>query len=163
MSLFEDESYQWRETYFVLFQERNRPQAVAVVEGLRTLGGHYEIKNIKTNEEGQLLALTIYSAQDYSAMDINTLTGEEVIEHAVELASQMFENADEEERKVIGQFTECDARFDIYHFEQKTDQPSSGEPDEILDPGSLLIVLDQLAQLCKGIGVDPQSGALMEG
>ena len=163
MSLFEDKSYQWRETYFVLFQERDRPQAVTVVEGLRELGSHYEIKNIKSNEQGQLLSLTIYSPQDYSAIDINSLTGEEVIEHAVELASQMIENADEEERKVIGQFTECDARFDVYHFEQKTGPAPSDDADEILDPGSLLIVLDHLAQHCKGIGVDPQSGALMEG
>ena len=36
-----------------------------------------------------------------------------------------------------------------------------GEEDEFLDPGALLIVLAKLANLCQGVGIDPQSGAVM--
>ena len=30
-----------------------------------------------------------------------------------------------------------------------------------MDPGSLISVLKSLAQLCHGVGIDPQTGALM--
>jgi hypothetical protein len=53
---------------------------------------------------------------------------------------------------------QCDARFDIFHFEHVA---SDGEDEDGLDPGSLIIVLKRLARLCHGIGVDPQSGTLM--
>ena len=35
------------------------------------------------------------------------------------------------------------------------------EEDEFLDPGSLLIVLEQLAELCHGIAIDPQTGSVV--
>ena len=53
---------------------------------------------------------------------------------------------------------ECDARFDIFFFEQVTDGTSG---DEFLDPGGLLLVMEKLASVCDGIGLDPQSNALM--
>ena len=34
MSLFENDEYRWRETYFVLFHEENRPSADAIVAAL---------------------------------------------------------------------------------------------------------------------------------
>ena len=49
------------------------------------------------------------------------------------------------------------ARFDIFHFEQVS---AAGE-EEILDPGGLLLVMQKLCELVDGVGLDPQSQALL--
>jgi hypothetical protein len=64
----------------------------------------------------------------------------------------------------IKRIPECTARVDVYHFEQMVFVGSSGPDDEIddfMDPGSLLVVLERIAELCDGIVVDPQSNSLL--
>ena len=55
----------------------------------------------------------------------------------------------------------------MLHFEQVADLPENGsedeEPEELLDPGALLAVLDALAKLTGGVAIDPQSGTLLAG
>lgn len=46
MSLFENDLYQWRETYFVLFAESSRPQAAAVAAALKKQDAHYEVLSL---------------------------------------------------------------------------------------------------------------------
>ena len=38
---------------------------------------------------------------------------------------------------------------------------SASDPDDFMDPGALLVVLEQIASLCDGIVVDPQANALL--
>ena len=65
-----------------------------------------------------------------------------------------------DDREKLAELRECNARFDIFHFEQVS--PSGeDEDDEVLDPGALLIAIEKLSLLCNGIGIDPQSGSLM--
>ena len=61
-----------------------------------------------------------------------------------------------DDSKKLKQLSECNARFDIYHFEQ-----TSGGEDEMLDPGGLLLVIEKLAEIAKGVGLDPQSNSLL--
>ena len=56
---------------------------------------------------------------------------------------------------------EYDGRFDVLHFEQIGDSADEDESDELLDPGALLAVLDELARITGGIAVDPQSGTIL--
>ena len=55
MSLFENDEYRWRETFFVLFKEEKRPTVEAVLESLGTLGGGYAVSythlTLPTNRE----------------------------------------------------------------------------------------------------------------
>ena len=51
----------------------------------------------------------------------------------------------------------CDARFDILHFEEVSEE---GE-EETFDPSALLMVIEALAKLTDGVAVDPQSGTIM--
>jgi hypothetical protein len=60
----------------------------------------------------------------------------------------------------LAKLPKCDVRFDIMHFEQVTDDQIE-EGEEMLDPSALLLVLDALVDLTGGVGIDPQSGALM--
>ncbi len=63
-------------------------------------------------------------------------------------------------RDKLKQLPQFDARFDVLHFEQIALEDD--DEDELLDPGSLLLVLSALARLTKGVALDPQSGAVLE-
>jgi hypothetical protein len=162
MSLFANDRYRWRETYFVLFDPRNRPTQKKLEDALAELGAGYEVCEVSTDEDGGLESLTVFSASDFAGMDISYVDGEEVAEQIAELQSELQDTAlTKEEKAKLRQVGQCSARFDIYHFEQIVDDDSLDDSDEYMDPSSLLAVLQRLATLCHGVGVDPQSGTLM--
>ena len=167
MSLFENDHYQWRETYFVFFDEKNRPSAEKLQWMLEGLGQRCSVTDIQNDDEGRFESLTLFSPDDYAAMDISYVSGQEVSDHAVDMAMQMKETAqDEQEREEIAKLPRYSARLDVYHFEQliltggrRVDV--NDEEDGLLDPGAVLIAMEKLVKLCKGIGVDPQSNSFM--
>ena len=157
LGLFGDSRYEYRDTFFVLFQKENRPSSDKIQACLAELGPKYETLDLKATD-GELESITVRSPHDRSAMDITYVVGEEVQNQVTEIQSEFrtmtLAGDDVKKLKLIN---ECDARFDIYHFEQC----EAGAVDEMLDPGGLLIVLGTIAQLCDGVGLDPQSQALM--
>ena len=160
MSLFGDDRYQWRETYFVLFELTERPLSSDVVDALSQRSERYSVTDVQADAEGRFESLTLQSPEDFSAMDITFVTGEEVAEHIEELSREIAKSTlTDDGRKKLARLQRCDARFDIYHFEQVANQV--GDAEDFLDPGSLIIVLKRLTKLCHGIGIDPQSGMLM--
>lgn len=160
MSLFADANYQWRETYFVLFRVPDRPTVEAVVASLNHGHNHYVIQNVQADDHGRFESLTLFSPDDCSAMDITLVTGEEVAEQVDELSKELAKSTlTDDSRRKLTRLQQCDARFDIFHFEQVVD--GQGEQEECLDPGSLIIVLKRLAKLCHGVSIDPQSGTLL--
>lgn len=160
MSLFGNDKYQWRETYFVLFRQSDRPLAKDVQAALAKGSQRYTVTDVQADDEGRFESLTLQSPEDFSAMDITLVTGDEVAEHIEELSREIAKSTlTDDGRKKLARLQHCDARFDIYHFEQVASQ--TGEEDDYLDPGSLIIVLKRLTKLCHGIGIDPQSGTLM--
>jgi hypothetical protein len=157
MSLFGDERYQWRETYFVLFRDAQRPKAQDVS---RALAGdrRFQVSEVVGDEQGRFESLTLKSPDDFSAMDVTYVRGEEVREHVQEVLRELAKaTLSDEERSLLDQLGECDARLDVFHFEQV----QADEDDEFLDPGGLLIVMQCLTRLCHGVGIDPQSGSLL--
>ncbi len=161
MSLFEDREYQWRETYFVLFDPAKRPRLDALRKRLLAAGGtHFEMVNSVTDKRGLLESLTILSPDDFAALDISYLAGEEVRDEARTLAKELLgPTCQPDERARIERLKHCDGRFDVLHFE-KVGGPG-GDEDGMFDPSGLLIVLDALVELTGGVAVDPQSGALL--
>ena len=158
MSLFGNDEYQWRETYFVLFRFKDRPVADDVVAALKN--DHNDIIDVRADESGLFESLTVKSPDDSSGMDITFVTGEEVTEHVEELLRDLVKSTlTDEDREKLNLLGDCDSRFDIFHFEQISFV--GDEEDEILDPGSLLLVLEAVARLCRGVGIDPQSGSLI--
>jgi hypothetical protein len=161
MSLFENSEYSWRDTYFVLFRAQDRPTAETTLQALETLGPRYQIRDLHADEQGRVESFTLLSPDDFAAMDISFIAGEEVEEQVETLTrglrGMQLSKEEEEKRKTL---RECNARFDIYHFEQVVS--TEEEDDEgFLDPGALLIVLQCLGDLCHGVGVDPQTGTFM--
>ena len=156
MSLFENSEYRWRETCFVMFDGSTRPQLQQVQA---KLDGQFELGDSTANEQGELETLTVYSPHDFSAMDIHYVDGDDVTETMEDLLSDLKQNdLDEKELAKLADIANCSARLDVLHFERVIEP--AGE-DEFLDPGSLLLVLEGLAQICRGTGVDPQSGTIL--
>lgn len=157
MGLFGDSRYEYRDTFFVLFKKENRPSSDKIQSCLAELGPKYETLDLKATED-ELESITVRSPNDRSAMDITFVEGDEVKNQIDELLNEFrtITLAGDDVKK-LQRINEFDARFDIYHFEQCE---ASGE-GEMLDPGGLLIVMETIAQLCDGVGIDPQSQALM--
>ena len=162
MSLFENDQYRWRETYFVLFRADNRPAATRMETALKELDKRYQLTDIREDEQGRFESLTVLSPDDNAAMDVTCICGQEVSENVDELMDEIKKTKlDEEQRAKAQRLPACDARFDVYHFEQLIVDFDEDEEEEYMDPGALLIVLEQLAEICDGIVVDPQSGSFL--
>lgn len=160
MSTFEDQDYKWRETYFVLFDSKNRPTLDQVRHRLGNLNNRFELSSGESDPDGRFQSITIRSPQDYAAMDISYESGEEVAEQLSDLQRDMKGTVDASDRPKYEKLAECDAKLDILHFEQVSDDMAD-EDGEMLDPSALLSVMDALVDLTRGVGVDPQSGCLV--
>lgn len=158
VSLFEDEMYVFRDTFFVLFERKNRPALAQVTAALASLGNRYELVQ-PIGADDTLESLTIRSPYDFSAMDITYVEGEEVQQQVRELMQEFkVMTLSGDDTKKLSRLSKCDARFDIFHFEQAD---SAAEDDDQMDPGGLLLVMEKLAHLTQGIGLDPASMSLM--
>ncbi|HZZ26421.1 MAG TPA: hypothetical protein VFE46_00335 [Pirellulales bacterium] len=160
MSTFENHDFKWRETYFVLFDSARRPMLEQVKRRLLKINPRFELSNGEADDAGHFDSVSLRSPQDYAAMDISYVSGEEVSDQVDELQRDMKGNIDASDRPKLAQLGQCDAKFDILHFEQVSDNEGD-EESEMLDPSALLSVMDALIELTKGVGVDPQSGSLM--
>ena len=164
MSLFENGEYQWRETYFVYFDAKNRPSTEAIQTMLKELNSGYDISNVRSAEDGEFESLTLISKDDYAAMDLTCVATLEMQEQTQELVEQLKENAMPDERDMVKQVSSSDCRLEVYHFEQLVFVGATGSEDELddfMDPGSLLVVLNQIAEMCDGVVVDPQSNSFL--
>lgn len=162
MSLFENSEYQWRETFFIFFEDARRPEADKVKKALEQLG-RLEVSNVRADDDGRIDSITIVSPDDFAAMDVSCVAGEEVLEQLPEIISELEPNLDtDEEKSKFKQLPNCTARMDVFHFQRNSGTVSDEEsPDEFMDPGGLLVVLERLGELCHGVVVDPQAGGLM--
>lgn len=161
MSLFDDDSYRWRETYFVLFSVENRPKLHDVEETLLSISDRFQVTNGGADDEGRFENVTLVSPLDFAALDVAYLSGDEVREEASQLATQI-RPADEVERDKLKRLGAANARFDLMHFEQieTGGLVDASEEDERFDPSALLLVMEALLELTGGVGVDPQSGTI---
>lgn len=163
MSLFENDQYRWRETYFVQFPAKNRPSLDKVRQALSLVGDRLELADMKADAKGRVDSLTILAPEDFAAIDVSYLSGKEVLENGAELAEELTAGGcDEDHSAALENLRKFDARFDVLHFEQvgDADDPDE-EPDGMLDPSALLLVLDVLAELTGGVAIDPQTGTVL--
>jgi len=161
MSMFENGRYCWRETYFVLFDSSRRPHLEEVQKALTATGSRFTLTNLTSDESGRAESLTVLAPDDFAALDVCYLEGEEVLEQGAQLADDMQSlSCRPEDRDKLRQIRRFDARFDVLHFEQVVDF-CDDESEEMLDPSALLVVLDTLVKLTDGIAVDPQAGTAL--
>jgi len=153
MSLFEDNQYEYCDTFFVFLEEGNAPTCEAIEGALAELGTRYTVENLK-GRDGRFVSATIRSPADYSAMDLTFVVGDEVTEQVTTLGEElrnitMHGGAADSLKKMV----KATARYDVFHFEEK----NANNEDEFLDPGGVLLVVQKIAAVCGGVGYDPQS------
>jgi hypothetical protein len=162
MSTFERDNYHWRETYFVLFDADKRPSLEQLTKVLHGLSDRFQLTGEQADANGCFESLTLLAPDEYAALDISYMAGEEVLEQGAALCKELKASAESaEERTKLARLPKYNARFDLLHFEEVTAGSAEDELDELLDPSALLIVLEALARLTKGVGIDPQSGTLV--
>ena len=164
MSMFENDQYRWRETYFVLFSKAKAPNLKKLKEVLQALNHRFVLTHLHADPEGHLESMTVLAPDDFAALDLCYVEGDEVLEQVGLLYDELKTTASSGgERQRLERLKQLDARFDVLHFEQLADTDAEeGEGlDEMLDPSALLIVLDALVELTDGVAVDPQAGTML--
>jgi hypothetical protein len=162
MSMFENEQYCWRETYFVLFDAARRPKLEVVQKALAELNDRFAVTNLAADDRGLAESLTVLAPDDFAALDVCYVDGDEVAEQMAALAEELDLGDDPTQTSSRRQrLRRYNARFDVLHFEQVVDLEADEESDGMFDPTALLIVLEALAKLTDGIAVDPQAGTIL--
>ena len=164
MSLFGNSEYRWRETFLIMLDRTKRPSGAEFERAMGQLGGRYVVDELAVDDEGLLETATLLAPSDHAAMDVSFVAGEEVSEQVAELYAQLADDdllPDEQQK--LAQITSCDARLDLLHFEKIELEflADDAEEEEMMDPGSLLIVAATIEALCQGVAVDPQSGTFI--
>ena len=161
MSMFENPRFRWRETYFVLFSRRNRPAGDVVQAALTRLDPDFRIESVRLDEQGELESLSLLAPGAYAALDICYLEGEDVVEQVRELQQELMHSTlAKEDHQRLRRLGECDARYDVLHFEEVCDEQGE-EVDEMFDPGALILVLQELCRLTQGVAIDPASATFV--
>ncbi len=153
MSLFEDEKYEYCDTFFIYLKDENRPTLSAVHEALNALGQRCVVENVR-EQDGKFESATIKFASDCSAMDIVYVSGPEVKAQLGEIKEDLRTlTLAQDMQHALQKMGSCESRFDIFHFEEQ----NPNTEDEFLDPGGLLTVVGAISSICDGVGYDPQS------
>lgn len=164
----------WRETYFILFPQQQRPQLAKVADALVAANNHYEIENPAATDEGLLESLLVESSRDHAAVEISYEVGDAVIEQNLEWAKELRAQLPPDQ---LQKLIKADARLDVAHFErvgeglaEPADQPSPFFGDEfdeedafeMLDPTCLLTVVETLTKITDGLAFDPAAGEILD-
>jgi len=118
MTLFEDDRYDWRETYFVYFESSHRPKLPEIRRALKTYVPFFSILNSKAEFDGNLVAMTIASYENHAALEITYREGKDVLTEIKQLVLSLKMDATAEELLKLQKAAQYKARFDVHHFEQ---------------------------------------------
>jgi hypothetical protein len=118
MTLFEDDRYNWRETYFVYFESSHRPKLPEVRRALKTYASFFNVLDSKAEPDESLVAMTIASYEDHAALEVVYREGNDIQTEIRELARSLQDEATPEELAKLQKAMRCKTRFDIHHFEQ---------------------------------------------
>ena len=154
------DEFHWRETFFIMFDSRQRPTLARVERALTRLNDKFELTRCMADADGHFESLTLNSPDDNAALEICFESGEAVIQQGTDLAKSLKGEAEPAD---LAKLIKSDARLDVMHFEHVPEDfaDSDDELDEFLDPSCLLMVVEALVRLTGGIPVDPASGAIM--
>lgn len=156
VSLFEDQRFEYCDTFFIFFEEDRRPGTTAFTNQIADLSNRCIVDRVGDKEEF-LETATLRFPADCSAMDLVFVRDEDIATQIDQIQAELrLMTATEESRKKILKMSSCNARYDIFHFEQ-----SDGGKHDFHDPGGLLTLIQRVCSLCDGVGYDPQSQAVL--
>jgi hypothetical protein len=164
----DDDQLEWRDTYFILFRQDNRPTLTQVEATISGASQRLKLENLEADDDGMFESVLVEAPQDNAALEISYERGDAVLQQSAELARQL---KDEISGKQLERIRKADARLDVMLFERVRgnawgEAESDEEEDDFgtgaLDPSSLLNVVAALAKLTRGLPIDPASGAIMD-
>jgi hypothetical protein len=161
-----DDQLEWRDTYFILFQQSARPTLTQVEAAITESSRKLRLENLEADDDGLFESVVVQAPQDNAALEISYETGDAVIQQSADLAKQLKEDLT---AKQLQRMLKSDARLDVMLFERVSDDAFGGSEDNeeaeweggSLDPSSLLNVVGALAKLTRGLPIDPASGAIL--
>ncbi|HEX2477607.1 MAG TPA: hypothetical protein VHK01_22815 [Lacipirellulaceae bacterium] len=156
-----DDQLEWRDTYFILFDQSHRPTLSQVEAAISDASRRLKLENLEADDDGMFESVLVQAPQDNAALEISYETGEAVIAQSTDLAKQL---KGELNAKQLAKMLKADARLDVMLFERV--RRNDGDDDDdweggTLDPASLLNVVEALSKLTHGMPIDPASGALL--
>ncbi len=161
MSMFDHPEYEWRETFFLFHRPDKRPMAADVKQSLMVANPGFEICELHGNDEGELASMTVIATETYSAIDLSYAESDDLGEQIAELKQELTP-IDDDERKKMNRISGSDMRLDLLHFERMI--PGSEDGDDtggFFDPGALILIINTIAKMSEGVGVDPVSATIM--
>jgi hypothetical protein len=159
-----DDQLEWRDTYFILFQQADRPTLTQVEAAITESSRKLKLENLEADEDGMFESVLVQAPQDNAALEISYETGDAVVQQSADLAKQL---KDDLKAKQLQRMLKADARLDVMLFERVHLDSFDGDDDDddwetsALDPSSLLNVVGALAKLTGGLPIDPASGAIL--
>jgi hypothetical protein len=160
----EEDQLEWRDTYYVLSQQADRPTVTQVEAAITESSRRLKLENLEGDEDGMFESVMVDAPQDNAAVEINFEEGEAVIAQSVDLGKQLKGDLTP---KQLQNILKADARLDVMLFERVRDTYAADDDEEddwdtsTLDPSSLLNVVTALAKLTGGLPIDPASGAVL--
>src|SRR6478736_509565 len=137
-----DDQLEWRDTYFVLFQQSRRPTVTQVEAAITETSQRLKLENLEADEDGMFESVLVHAPQDNAAVEISYEVGDAVIQQSAELAKQLKAEID---AKQLQKMLKSDARLDVMLFERVRsnefgDDDDEGDDEEwggAVDPSSL--------------------------
>src|SRR5262245_33675362 len=122
-----DEQLEWRDTYFVLFRQSDRPTLTQVEAAITDSSKRLKLENLEADEDGMFESVLVQAPQDNAALEISYERGESILEQSAEFAKQL---KDDVNPKQLQKMLKSDARFDIMLFERVKDDFADEGDDE---------------------------------
>src|SRR5258708_40289288 len=73
----ESDRFEWRETYFVVFQADKRPLLTDVEAAVKRLRGHFRLTEPMAGDAGRIQSLHVVSPEEQSGLEIDHRCGVE--------------------------------------------------------------------------------------
>ena len=159
-----DDQLEWRDTYFILFQQSGRPTLTQVEAAISDSSRRLKLENLEADEDGMFESALVHAPQDNAALEISFESGEAVIEQSADLAKQLKDELNSDQ---LAKMLRADARLDVMLFERVRSNAWGDSDDDddwetgALDPASLLNVVEALTKLTGGLPIDPASGGIL--
>ncbi|MDR1291160.1 MAG: hypothetical protein LBK06_08165 [Planctomycetaceae bacterium] len=118
MTLFEDDRYAWRETYFVLFEVNMQPRLADVRRGFDIHAGCFSVLDKKVGKNDAMESITIASYEDHAAIEILYSEGAAVLSESEALFETIIKDCPSRERELLRRAKKFAARYSVQHFEQ---------------------------------------------
>ena len=78
MNVENDEQLEWRDTYFILFRQSERPTLTQVEAAITESSKRLKLENLDADEDGMFESVLVQAPQDNAAVEISYERGEAV-------------------------------------------------------------------------------------